>query len=138
MECNHVMSNIQLVWKAFNSHTGSSLRLLLSENDFTDVTLVSDDAKQMKAHKFVLSYRTIHTHIQSRTLAHMRVFHHPTAVSIQLLFPSNWWFHPTGVSIQLVFPSNWCFHPTGVSIQLLFPSNWCFQEIRKDMEQKLK
>ena len=66
------MSDIQLVWKAFNAHTGNSLKLLLDEDAFADVTLVCDDTKQMKAHKFVLSsgsqfFRTIllnnpHTH----------------------------------------------------------------------------
>ena len=49
------MSNIQLVWNAFKTHTGNSLKLLLTENDFADVTLVCADEKQMKAHKFVLS-----------------------------------------------------------------------------------
>ena len=39
------------------------MRLLLSENDFTEVTLVCDDAKQVKAHKFVLSYSYTHIHL---------------------------------------------------------------------------
>ena len=44
-----------LKWKVFNSHLTSSLSDVLTENSFTDVTLVSDDKVQFQAHKCVLS-----------------------------------------------------------------------------------
>jgi hypothetical protein len=70
------MSNIQLVWKAFTSHTGNSLKSLLEENDFSDVTLVCDDTKQMKAHKFVLSSGSsfFKTMLQNHPHAHPLIY----------------------------------------------------------------
>jgi hypothetical protein len=42
-------------WKVFSSHLSSSISDLLTGNSFSDVTLVSDDLIQFKAHKCVLS-----------------------------------------------------------------------------------
>jgi hypothetical protein len=44
-----------LNWKTFKNHLASSLRDLITENMFSDVTLVSDEQIQFQAHKFVLS-----------------------------------------------------------------------------------
>ena len=44
-----------LYWKSFQRDVASSLQILHTENNFSDVTLVSDDQIQIKAHKIVLS-----------------------------------------------------------------------------------
>ena len=44
-----------LSWTNFKGHVVSSFGNLMAENDFSDVTLVSDDQIQIRAHKFVLS-----------------------------------------------------------------------------------
>ena len=44
-----------LKWKSHQSHTKSLLSELIVSQEFTDVTLVCDDANQIKAHKFMLS-----------------------------------------------------------------------------------
>ena len=44
-----------LKWNDFESNASKSLRNLRKEKDFFDVTLVSDDQKQISAHKVVLS-----------------------------------------------------------------------------------
>ena len=46
---------IQMKWKQFHSRTIDSLRRLREDSDYYDVTLVSDDQKQVYAHKFLLS-----------------------------------------------------------------------------------
>ena len=42
-------------WRDFSSHLGSTLQELVTEGQFADVTLVSDDQHQIQAHKIVLS-----------------------------------------------------------------------------------
>jgi broad-like protein len=49
------MSAFQLAWKEFNSCTSSTFQDLYSDTEFTDVTLATDDDKQIKAHKVILS-----------------------------------------------------------------------------------
>ena len=44
-----------LTWNDFEKCASNSLKDLLGEQDFVDVTLVSEDDKQIKAHKVVLS-----------------------------------------------------------------------------------
>jgi len=44
-----------LKWNDFHSNVSNSFSKLRKENDFNDVTLVSDDQKQISAHKVVLS-----------------------------------------------------------------------------------
>ena len=46
---------IQMKWKQFHSRTIDSLRRLREDSEYYDVTLVSDDQKQVNAHKFLLS-----------------------------------------------------------------------------------
>ena len=47
--------NFNLKWKSHQSHTQSLLSELISSQEFADVTLVCNDFKQLKAHKFMLS-----------------------------------------------------------------------------------
>ena len=44
-----------LKWNDFHSNILKSFRELRNEEDFYDVTIVSDDQKQLSAHKVVLS-----------------------------------------------------------------------------------
>ena len=44
-----------LAWNSFHGHLASIFHNLLTENSFSDVTLVTDDQTQFKAHKFVLT-----------------------------------------------------------------------------------
>ena len=44
-----------LTWNEFEKCTSNSFKDLLGEQDFVDVTLISEDTKQIKAHKVVLS-----------------------------------------------------------------------------------
>jgi hypothetical protein len=44
-----------LSWNEFGSNVANTFKNLLSDTKFTDVTLVSADSKQIKAHKVVLS-----------------------------------------------------------------------------------
>ena len=53
-----------LKWNDFQTNVANSFRKLRNEDDFYDVTLVSDDRQQVSAHKIVLSasseyFRTI-------------------------------------------------------------------------------
>ena len=49
------MSAFQLAWNEFNSCTSSTFQDLYTDKEFTDVTLATDDNKQLKAHKVILS-----------------------------------------------------------------------------------
>ena len=48
-------NKFNLKWKTHQSHTKSLISELFVSQEFTDVTLVCDDANQLKAHKFMLS-----------------------------------------------------------------------------------
>merc|ERR1719186_1825352 len=49
------MEKVSLSWSEFGSCASNTFIDLLSDQDFTDVTLVCDDDKQIKAHKVILS-----------------------------------------------------------------------------------
>eukprot|EP00092_Neocalanus_flemingeri_P093501 GFUD01118846.1.p1 GENE.GFUD01118846.1~~GFUD01118846.1.p1 ORF type:complete len:232 (-),score=64.25 GFUD01118846.1:83-778(-) len=46
---------LNLTWNEFEKGASNTFKELLGETDFVDVTLVSDDLKQIKAHKVILS-----------------------------------------------------------------------------------
>merc|ERR1719427_1150288 len=46
---------LNLSWNEFEKCVSDTFKELLEEKDFTDVTLVSDDLFQIKAHKVILS-----------------------------------------------------------------------------------
>ena len=52
------MSAFQLVWNELNSCTSKTFQDLYTDNDFTDVTLATEDGRQLKAHKVILSSRS--------------------------------------------------------------------------------
>ena len=45
---------ISLSWQTFTEHTNNLIYDLLTTRNFADVTLVCDDLKKFKAHKFIL------------------------------------------------------------------------------------
>ena len=49
------MEEFTFTWKDYQKWTADSVQHMYGKLDFTDVTLVSDDLKQIRAHKFVLS-----------------------------------------------------------------------------------
>ena len=49
------MESYSLKWKDFQSNVSATFKKLRSKSEFFDVTLVSDDHKQVAAHKVVLS-----------------------------------------------------------------------------------
>ena len=46
---------MNILHKEFGEFTGSTFNVLYSDQEFTDVTLVCDEDKQVKAHKVILS-----------------------------------------------------------------------------------
>ena len=49
------MKEINFTWHQFDAHNNELFRTLFETKKFSDVTLVSDDQQQIKAHKFILS-----------------------------------------------------------------------------------
>ena len=49
------MEKFSLKWNDFQTTVTNSFKLLKQEKEFFDVTLVSDDQKQIQSHKVVLS-----------------------------------------------------------------------------------
>merc|ERR1712243_488182 len=45
---------LRLTWNNYTDHLRAMLYDMMSSNDLTDVTLVTEDKKQFKAHKFIL------------------------------------------------------------------------------------
>ena len=50
-----VVEKFNLLWHGHNDNFAACVKDALSQLEFTDVTLVSDDDKQIRAHKFILS-----------------------------------------------------------------------------------
>ena len=70
------MEKFSLKWDEFQSTVSNSFKLLKQEKDFFDVTLVSDDQKQIQSHKIVLSacssfFKPI---LQNNTHSHPLIF----------------------------------------------------------------
>ena len=49
------MEKFSLKWNDFHSNVSKSFQGLRNKTDFSDVTLVGDDFKQIAAHKIILS-----------------------------------------------------------------------------------
>ena len=49
------MDDYNFKWKTFSKHLDQTFRDLLEDKRFANATLVCDDQRQIKAHKFVLS-----------------------------------------------------------------------------------
>ena len=78
---------LNLTWQTFLSHGKDLFRDLLVRQEFTDVTLVSDDQHQYKVHKFILSasstvFNRILTSNPLNTSIYLRGIHHEELESI--------------------------------------------------------
>ena len=78
---------IHFTWHTFASHGQQLFRNLLETQEFSDVTLVSDDQHQYKVHKFILSEcSTVFKNILSgnplNTSIYLRGIHHEEIESI--------------------------------------------------------
>ena len=76
-----------LAWHTFSSHGKELFQDLLESQEFTDVTLVSDDQHQYRVHKFILSacstvFRKILTSNPLNTSIYLRGIHHEELESI--------------------------------------------------------
>ena len=76
-----------LTWHTFSSHGKELFKDLLESQEFTDVTLVSDDQHQYKVHKFILSacstvFNKILTSNPLNTSIYLRGIHHEEIESI--------------------------------------------------------
>merc|ERR1711973_790807 len=79
--------NFNLTWQTFSSHVGQLFKNLLETQEFTDVTLISDDLQQYRVHKFILSASsTVFNKILSsnplNTSIYLRGIHHEELESI--------------------------------------------------------
>ena len=56
MKCNKMARKMySLTWQTFADHMQRMMEHLMTSDDFTDVTLISDDKKSMKTHRNILS-----------------------------------------------------------------------------------
>ena len=67
------LEKFNLSWNDYGSWTKNTFQDLLNDHEFTDVTLASEDERQIKAHKVILSacsrlFRRILVKIQIITL----------------------------------------------------------------------
>ena len=47
--------NYTFKWQGYSDHLRNMMKEMMLDNDFTDVTLVSEDRKHIRAHKNILS-----------------------------------------------------------------------------------
>ena len=78
---------IRLMWHTYTTHGQELFRNLLETQQFTDVTLISDDQKQYRVHKFILSacstvFREIITSNPLNTAIYLRGIYHEELESI--------------------------------------------------------
>ena len=78
---------LNLTWHNFSLHGHEIFKNLLETKEFSDVTLVSDDQHQYRAHKFILSassstFKTILTSNPLNSLIYLRGIHHEEIESI--------------------------------------------------------
>ena len=76
-----------LTWHSFSSHGQELFKNLLDTQNFTDVTLISDDLQQYRVHKFILSacstvFRNILKSTPLNTSIYLRGIHHEELESI--------------------------------------------------------
>ena len=76
-----------LTWHTFSSHGKELFKNLMETQEFTDVTLISDDQHQYKVHKFILSacstvFRNILTSNPNNSSIYLRGIHHEELESI--------------------------------------------------------
>ena len=81
-----------LTWHTFSTHGQDLFKNLMETQEFTDVTLISDDQHQYRVHKFILSacstvFRKILTSNFHNSSIYLRGIHHEELDSIlQLIY----------------------------------------------------
>merc|ERR1719378_1729542 len=91
---------INLKWQPFSSHAQELLKGLMESQEFTDVTLVSDDQHQFKVHKFILSacstvFRKILTSNPLNSSIYLRGIYHEDLESVlQFIYLGEASFYP--------------------------------------------
>ena len=78
---------LNLTWHTFASHGQDLFKNLIETQEFTDVTLISDDQHQYRVHKFILSacstvFRKILTSNFNNSSIYLRGIHHEELESI--------------------------------------------------------
>ena len=53
--CKMTANKNDYIWPTFNQHISETLRQMMINHEFTDVTLICEDQKQVSAHKNILS-----------------------------------------------------------------------------------
>ena len=76
-----------LTWHTFSSHSRELFKNLMETQEFTDVTLISDDQQQYRVHKFILSacstaFRKILHNNPTNSSIYLRGIHHEELESI--------------------------------------------------------
>ena len=76
-----------LTWHTFSSHSRELFKNLMETQEFTDVTLISDDQHQYRVHKFILSacstaFRKILHNNPTNSSIYLRGIHHEELESI--------------------------------------------------------
>ena len=63
------MTNMQskekysLTWHSYSDHLREALKEMMTTNEFSDVTLVTDDKQQIRAHRNILSALVLYSRI---------------------------------------------------------------------------
>ena len=95
-----------LTWQSYSDHLREAMKDLMISSDFADVTLVTDDKQQIKAHRNILSACSpffqnifqLHSNI-ANTVIYLRGIQHSEIESImQLLYLGEARFHKDRIS----------------------------------------
>ena len=88
MNSKKVPERVKLTWQTYSDHLRLMLHDMMKADDLTDVTLVSDDKQQFRAHKVVLSacspvFKSIIDNLpQNNSVIYLRGILHPEMESI--------------------------------------------------------
>ena len=88
MNSKKVPERVKLTWQTYSDHLRLMLHDMMKADDLTDVTLVSDDKHQFRAHKVVLSacspvFKSIIDNLpQNNSVIYLRGILHPEMESI--------------------------------------------------------
>ena len=92
---------LNLNWHTFEDHVKEMLHEMMKSDELTDVTLVSDDKQEFKAHKVVLSSCSsvfksiINNHHQNNPIIYLRGIQHQEMESVlEFMYLGKATFHP--------------------------------------------
>ena len=73
------MTNMQskekysLTWHSYSDHLREALKEMMTTNEFSDVTLVTDDKQQIRAHRNILSALVLYSRIFYNLTVRMQI-----------------------------------------------------------------